>query len=446
MTENVTIIILGGTGDLSRKKLIPSIYQLYKKDRLDEFTVIGTSRNKYTDKEFRQIFTENIENKDKWDEFKKHIKFNQLDFYHEETFKTLKEKLDCCPENRIFYLSTLPQHFEQITQNLGNHDLINEQSKVMYEKPFGHDLQSAKELNNCIHKHFPEDRVYRVDHYLDKELVENISILRFTNTLLQPIWNDEYIDHIQIAMSEDFGVEKRGGFYDETGAIKDVFQNHILQMLALTTMEEPDQFESEEIRNEKVKLLKKVQIQQIITGQYEGYTQEEGVDENSNVETFATMKAAINGWENTPIYLVSGKNLEKEMAQIYIEFKNTPCELFKDKCSLEPNSIVINIKPEGTIYFTINTKVPEKIETEKNKFEFCYSCQHGPNTPEAYENVFWQAIQNNHTPFIRSDEIEEQWKIIDTLKKPQPFTYEKGKFPEEAKVFIQEDGREWYNL
>ncbi len=448
MVEGVNIVILGGTGDLARKKLFPSLHNLYKKGELEDFHIFGTSRHAHSGEEYRRLIRENEEDGSGWREFCENIHFIQLDFYESEDFKKLDKRLDDYPGYRLFYLAAPPAHFEIITENLARNEMVGEESKVVYEKPFGTDLESARKLNKHITESFSEDQVYRIDHYLDKELVENVSVLRFTNTVIEPIWRNDFIDHVQIYASEDFGIDGRGEFYDEHGVIEDFFQSHLLQLLALTAMQEPEKFNAQSIRDEKVNALRDVEVKGVIRGQFIGYTEEEGVEENSETETLAAveLEVANEKWEGIPFYLMSGKELEEEKAEIYIRFKNTPCKLFEGVCQLNPNELVISIKPDETIYFTVNTKVPGEMATEANKMEFCYSCKHGPETSEAYENLLLGVMEGDQRAFVREDEIEEQWKITESVPRPKVFRYEPGQFPEELREFLRRDGRDWHNI
>jgi len=444
--SNVSFVILGGTGDLARKKLFPSLFNLYRKGKLKDFDVIGTSRRDLSLEEYRRQVGANIQGDEKWDEFKQNIHFSRLNFYNSEDYGGLQEEILDCSEHRLFYLATLPQHFDVITDNLAKWDLVNDSSKVLYEKPFGKDLETARELNKSISELFPEEKIYRIDHYLDKELVGNVVILRFSNSIFEPILNSQYVDQVQIIASEDFGVESRGEFYDSYGAVKDFFQSHLLQMLSLVAMSSPDRLDSKCIRDEKVEAFRNVEIQDLITGQYEGYQREKGVREDSKTETLVAARVGLKNsrWKDVPFYLLSGKNLVKKYADIYIKFSQTNHSPVEREGGTVPNSLVISIQPDRGIYFTINTKVPGEIRSEPAKMEFCHACHHGPNTPSAYENLLSQAIAGDQRSFVRYDEIEEQWRIVDRIDLPEPFVYEKGKVPHQLSDFI--DGTRWYNL
>ncbi len=444
--NSATFVILGGTGDLAKKKLIPSIYALFRDGALDEFDVVSTSREEMSDEDYVSIVENNVEKTEGWEEFCQHLHFVRLNFYEDGDYSHLKKVLGNCERRKLFYLATLPQHFQTITHNLASHDLVTDYDKVIYEKPFGDDLGSARELNDTIRKVFPEERIYRIDHYLDKELVENITVLRFANSIVEPIWCSKYIDHVQIIASEDFGVEGRGEYYDKYGAIRDFFQSHILQLLALTTMSRPGQFDAKCIRDEKVKALSKVKVLDAIRGQYEGYLQEDHVARDSSTETLAAVKLGLDGrrWDGVPIFTLFGKNLADKYAQVYVQFKRTEQRFSGGRINHSPNSLVVSIQPDQGIYFTLNTKVPGEMRTTESEMNFCYTCHHGPNTPRAYENLLIQAVRGHQRSFVRSDEIEQQWRIVEEIEDQEPFKYEKGQIADQVRDFIGE--RRWHDL
>ena len=449
---------MGASGDLTKKKLVPALYNLIKNKKLKNFAVIGISRQDFTTKSLLTHFRKYVKNPDPkiWNDLQKKLYYLKADFNDDEKFKELKSLIESTERkhnlsgNRLFYLATLPEHFELIADQLNKFKLAPQNktwSRVVFEKPFGNDLTSAKRLNNSLKKVFKEDQIYRIDHYLGKELVQNISILRFTNTILEPLWNKNYIDHVQIAISEDIGVEARGGFYDKYGALKDVIQNHSLQLLTLTAMESPKQLTEKNIRDEKVKVLKSVsKIKDVALGQYAGYTRETKVPNNSKTETFAALKLNINNdrWKNIPFYLITGKNMKERFSTIYIEFKKPPCLLFNGVCDFHPNFLSIQIQPEEGFFVQLNAKTPEKADIIPIKMDFCHSCEFGPNTPEAYETLLLDVMKGDQSTFIRSDEIEEAWKIVDKIPKKTPQTYKKGDIPEAAKKLIKKDSRHWH--
>jgi len=345
--------------------------------------------------------------------------------------------------NRLFYLATLPQHFKIITKYLGEQKIVEKHqdkkecedckhpwSRIVYEKPFGHNLKSAKEINKCIAKLFHEKQIYQIDHYLGKELVSNIALVRFTNRIFEPLWNSKHIDSVQIILKETLGVGTRGKFYDKHGAIKDVVQNHMLQILALVAMETPTKLEAKPIRDAKAKVLKKVKVKNTILGQYQGYKKAADINPKSTTETFATLKLCINNkrWKDVPFYLKTGKCLDKRETSIHIKFKPVQCLLSKN-CPSDTNYLVIKIKPNEGIILELNAKTPGKAkEITPVEMEFCHSCLFGPNTPAAYEILLADVINGDQSTFVRSDEIEQSWKIIEQIPmdKLKVYPYKQG--------------------
>lgn len=454
-----TIVIFGVTGDLSRKKLFPALYKLAKDKVLDDLAIIGMSFNPVDIPTLHAELKKHIKsiNEKTWEYMLSRFTHLQMDFSDPARYPVLKEiiereekKHQLCG-NRLFYLATLPEHFESITRNMKQVGLAASGkgwSRVVFEKPFGRDLATAKKLNQCIAEVFREEQVYRIDHYLGKELVQSISVLRFTNLVLEPLWSNAHIDHVQIILSEDFGVEKRGKFYDKYGAVRDVVQNHMLQLLALVAMEAPVHLTAQHIRDEKIKVLKAIQADGLVLGQYAGYQQEPGVDPGSSTETFAALKLAIANkrWKGVPFYLLTGKFLKEKKALIYIKFRDAPCLLFEGKCTFTSNELIIMIQPNEGFFLNVNTKVPGKMDIAPVKMDFCHSCVFGPNTPDAYENLLLDVIRGDQSVFIREDEVEESWKIVDGLlkKKHTVHQYAKGEIPQAAKELIGKDGRGWF--
>ncbi|MEE9525840.1 MAG: glucose-6-phosphate dehydrogenase [Candidatus Woesearchaeota archaeon] len=433
-------VILGATGDLTKKKLIPSIYNLILKGKVKQISIVGVS--------FEQAEAEAVLNRSKkyiknidskiWNKLKKNFYYYQADFYDQKKFAGLGKFVKSIEKNksqRIFYLATLPQHFKVVADNLAKCKLVKKDSRVVFEKPFGHNLKSAKEINRCIKKVFTEKQIYRIDHYLGKELIQNIAVARFTNTILEPLWSNKYVDHIQIILSEDVGIEERGAFYDKYGVIRDVVQNHMMQMLSLSTMESPKKLTGDYIRDEKVKILKKVKVKGKATvGQYIGYTNEKKIPKNSKTETFAALKLEIDNprWKGVPFYLIAGKKMKDKITSIYVQFKESPCLLFTGVCNFMPNYLVIQIQPQEGFYIQMNAKVPGKTDIKAVKLDFCHECTFGPNSPEAYENLFMDVIKGDQSSFVRTDEIEQQWKIVDSIKKGKLIKYKIGTHPKEA--------------
>jgi glucose-6-phosphate 1-dehydrogenase len=466
MKKDCIFVILGATGDLSRRKIIPAIYNLVKNKKIKRYAIVGVARDSSKVDKLLDNSRELIKNLDKkiWEELKKKYYYFQADFYDKDKFLDLGnfirmiEKNNQLPGNRLFYLATLPQHFDVIASNLSSGKLTQEHkgkwSRVVFEKPFGEDLKTAKKLNKCLKKVFKEKQVYRIDHYLGKELVQNISVARFTNTILEPLWNKDHIDHVQIILNEKVGVGNRGEFYDKYGALKDVVQNHMMQILSLTAMEPPVKLVGEHIRNEKVKVLKSIKSikkTDVVLGQYKGYKGykgEKGVKKTSKTETFAALKLFIDNkrWKKVPFYLITGKKQKEKITSIYIQFKEAPCLLFQKVCNFLPNYLVIQIEPEEGFYIQLNAKVPGKTDITSIKMDFCHECTFGPNSPEAYENLLLDVIKGDQSVFVRSDEIEQQWKIVDSIirKKPTVFSYKSKELPKGAQELIQKDRRQWH--
>jgi glucose-6-phosphate 1-dehydrogenase len=466
MSECV-FIILGATGDLTKRKLIPAIYNLVENKKLDNFAIIGTANSDVPierilegAKEFIPHFNPQI-----WEKIYQVSYYQQLDFYNKAGYPKLKELIETVEKKhniygkRIFYLATLPEHFEIITKNLAQQKIVtkpqdekecenkqNTWSKIVYEKPFGNNLKSAKKINRCVNKLFHEKQIYRIDHFLGKELVSNIAIFRFTNRVLEPIWNKENIDSVQIILNEKIGAERAS--FDHYGTLKDVFQNHILQILALISMEAPEKIEAEPIRDAKAKVLKKVKIDSVILGQYEGYREEKNINPNSNTETFAAIKLFVNNkrWAGIPFYIKTGKCLDKKDTSVHIKFKMVDC-LLTTSCPTDSNYLTIKIEPEDGFYLELNTKKPGSIsQIVPVQMNFCHSCIFGPNTPAAYETLLYDVIIGDQSAFVREDEIETSWKIVEQIKKDtlQIYNYKKGSSgPEEIKRLDKEKEIKW---
>jgi len=463
---DATIVILGATGDLTKKKLIPAIYNLILTNKLRNFAIIGTAREKVKKEQILNHAKKYIKNikRSIWNKLVSRFYYHSSDFYSKQKFCDIGgvveiiERKHGLPHNRIFYLATLPQHFKVIAENLNHCGLLKEGIKgnkkmnwtrVVFEKPFGDDLKSAKQINRTLKKYFKESQIYRIDHYLGKELVENISIARFTNTVLEPLWNKKYIDHVQIVLSEKIGVEKRGFFYDKYGSLKDIMQNHMLQLLALTAMESPKYLSGNYIRDQKLKVLKSVKAtSQVTIGQYKGYTKEEGVKKNSRTDTFSAAKVLIdnNRWDGVPFYLLAGKNLGLKLSTIYIQFKQAPCLMFEGICNFRPNYLAIQIEPDAGIYIQMNAKVHEKMDIQPITLDFSHAHTFGANTSQGYENLLFDVMIGDQSVFVRTDEIEEQWKIWEKINKTKGKlqTYKKGSIPSAAKDLIEKDNRYWH--
>lgn len=456
------LVIVGITGDLSKRKLLPSVHHLLKNRKIsEEISIIGIGRKRTSPKELA-ISTAPFIRKPEQDilqRIEKSIIYIRGDLGDQATYKGLRKEISELQDSRgfqnvLYYLATLPEHFEAITTNLSHYGLAQNTrgwTRVVFEKPFGNGLEHARKLNAAIKKVFREDQIYRIDHYLGKELVQNIAVLRFSNTVLEPLWNKNHIDHVQIIMNENVGVGTRGEFYDRYGALKDVIQNHMLQLLALTAMEAPSKFNAMQIRNEKFKVLQSTRIvspSDVVLGQYAGYQKEPGVMKNSKTETFSAMKAYVDNlrWQHVPFYLKTGKFLQNHVALIYIQFEEAPGVIFEQKTALRPNHLVISIQPDEGFYLKLNAKVPGGMDITQVKMDFCHSCVFGANTPEAYETLLHNVFLGDQSVFVRSDEVEESWRIIGQIidSKIKVYPYTKNSQPKEADDFLQKENRRWF--
>ncbi len=465
MQNNFLFVIMGGTGDLAQKKLFPAMHGLIRMGKLgDNFAVVAVARKEFSREVFAETVKKNIKQMDTkaWAKLEERLHYYRLDFDSPIGFSGLGKYLETIREKHgvkgstLFYLATLPTHFGSIAKSLHEYKLGNSKGnreKVVFEKPFGASKKSARQLNKSVKKAFNENQIFRIDHYLGKEIVQNISVLRAGNRIFHPLWNRDNIDHVQINLIENFGVENRGEFYDREGALRDVAQSHLLQLLCLTAMDVPKKFDAENIRSEKVKVLRSVKAPKkndVVLGQYEGYQNEAGVKRGSEMETFFAMKLFVDNkiWKGVPLYLRSGKNLGKKFASIYIEFRKPEQTLFAES-ELKPNYLLIQIQPDDGMLLQLNGKMPgEKMKVYPEKMTFCHECAFGPNTPEAYETLIYDALNNDQSSFIRADEVELSWEIIDKIRarKPPVFLYNKGSFgPKQSDELMRKDKREWFN-
>lgn len=478
------LVIFGATGDLARRKLYPALYNLAQDQLLPEhFAVVAVGRRAKTAEEAEAEVIESIKAFSRTEytaseqdrEFLKCFHYFQLDFYDSARYSELKSLLDSIDQqchtqdNRVFFLAVAPEHFAPIVLQLKAHGMApnqGSQQRVVIEKPFGHDLKSAEELNSVIRSTFAEEQIYRIDHYLGKEMVQNLMVLRFANTLFEPLWNNKYIDHVQITFAETVGVEGRGSYYEKAGALRDMVQNHMLQLLTLIAMEPPVDLDTESIRDEKVKVLRslKVNPKEVVRGQYgpgvvngsqvAAYKQEEHVDPNSSVETFVALKAYVENfrWAGVPFYMRTGKRMPQKYSEIVISFKKLPGVLyFKDE-KLDPNVLVIRVQPDAGVFFKFNAKKPGTDETiVPVSMDFSESSLAGFNTPEAYERLLYDVMRGESTLFTRWDEVEHAWRFVDPIAAywkaggVPVIIYPAGSFgPPQADFLIRADGREWH--
>jgi glucose-6-phosphate 1-dehydrogenase len=480
-TENgkpSTVVIFGASGDLNRRKLIPSLINLYRKDRLPtDFQIVGYSRRAWSDQDFHEELQKAFStlaqihiDKKEWSDFKQRIYHVQGGFDSVSDYQNLAdalERIESVPCNRLYYLAVPPQYFVEILTGLSQVGLVSEEEgwrRVVVEKPFGSDLASAKELNQAIHSMLGEKQIYRIDHYLGKETVQNVLVFRFANTIFEPLWNRNYIDHVQITVAEEVGVMHRAGYYDGVGVIRDMFQNHLLQLLTLVAMEPPAAFEADALRNEKTKVLRSIRPvsekdvgRHLIRGQYNGYLKERGVGSDSNTPTFAAMRLYIDNWrwQGVPFYLRSGKNLQTKTTEVIIHFKCPPHVMFPltPGYEMRPNFLALCIQPDEGIHLRFEAKVPDTpADMRSVDMDFHYSESFEETViPDAYERLLLDALNGDASLFTRADEIELAWEIMDPFIRVTPdseafktHTYSPGGWgPSEADAFINADGRAW---
>ncbi len=448
------IVIFGASGDLTARKLVPAIYNLGLDNLLpSDFYLIGFGRKAIQDEAFREMTQTDVQKYSRrplhpefWEHLSEKVLYHTGDYDQVEAYKALGERIDVIEKNLgrdiqlLFYISTPPTVFKPILENLGASGLAARHagtalaSKIIIEKPFGRDLDSAKGLNQVLRQQFQESQVFRIDHYLGKETVQDLLVQRFSNSIFEPIWNFRYVDCIQITVAEELGVGTRGGYYDQSGALRDMIQNHTMQLLSLVAMEPPVSLSPEDIRDEKVKLLKAIQpvdlrpeggdvirahyTEGLVSGErVPGYTQEQGIPADSFTETYAAIRLFINNWrwQGVPIYLRSGKRMPRRVSEIAVQFKQPPGALFSDtaRFDLAPNTMVMQIQPDEGTTLLINSKIPGlETRTQPVKMHFRYSTTFGSNTPEAYERLILDAMGGDGTLFIRGDETETSWGIF----------------------------------
>jgi glucose-6-phosphate 1-dehydrogenase len=488
--EPTAVVIFGASGDLTKRKLLPALFHLEQAGLLPgEFSVVGVARRPLQD-EFQKDMREGIlefggvkEGEQKLDDFMKKVSYFAMNFDDPEGYARLKAALEDIDKkqgtkgNRLFYLATAPEYFADIIQQLGAHGMAKpEQGKVhtIIEKPFGHDLESAKQLLNEVNKVFSEDQIFRIDHYLGKETVQNILIFRFANGIFEPVWNRNYVDHVQITAAEDIGIEGRGPFYEKAGALRDVVQNHVMELMSFVAMEPPVSFDAEAMRREKVKVWRSIQpvhMMDTVRGQYgpglsggkpvKGYRQEERVDPNSGTETYAALKLGIENWRwaGVPFYLRAGKRLAKRVTEITIQFKQPPQLLFKNQSGpckeLQPNLIAMRIQPDEGISLRFGAKVPSpNMEVCPVNMNFSYAEAFGKSSANGYERLLLDAMLGDATLFAHRDGVEATWALLTPIldqwasTRPKGFpNYAAGTWgPESGDELLARDGRAWHKL
>lgn len=488
--EGAVYFIFGATGDLARRKLFPALYSLYREGKLGErFAIVGLARRPRTVEQFRDDVHESIrefcrykpEEGESWARFADRFTYHSLDIGNVEGMRQLNgttqelERRYGIPGNRLFYLALAPDLFGTVSRNLRDGGMLGSAGwhRLVIEKPFGYDYPSAERLNEEIRQVFREDEVFRIDHYLGKEMVQNIEVIRFANAFFEPLWNANHIANVQITLAETVGVEERGAYYNKSGALRDMVQNHMLQMLTMIAMEPPSRLDPEDIRDEKVKVLRSIRgfasaddvRARVVRGQYAagsakgkaipGYREEDSVPADSTTETFFAARLFVDNfrWAGVPFYVRTGKRLPVKSTEIVIEFKNVPGNvLFARKQELQPNLLVIRVNPMEGIYIKTNAKKPgNNMTIQPVVMEFCQSCLVGINTPEAYERLLHDAGRGDSTYFTRWDELAAAWQLVDPIAAAwredagDLAAYPAGSWgPEGAEALLRDDGFRWW--
>ncbi len=477
-----SLVIFGASGDLTKRKLFPALYSLAFRRLLPEnFAVVGVARSEETDEEFKERMKEAVQEfgrdefrEDAWELLAGGMRYVAMDFADEEREDELAATLNELDEergtrgNRVYYLATPPGVFPTVVQEVGKRRKTEGWTRLIVEKPFGHDLESARELQSVITRYFDETEVFRIDHYLGKETVQNMLVLRFANGIFEPIWNRQFIDHIQLTVGESIGIEGRAGYYEQAGAIRDIFQNHLLQLVAIAAMEPPIDFTADAVRNEKVKVLRSIHTpgpKSVVRGQYgrgfiegqevPGYREEPDVDPQSMTETYVAAKLYVDNWRwaDTPWYVRTGKRLPRRETTIAIHFKKAPHPPFEELAAegLRPNVLIIHVQPDEGISLAISVKVPGHGMTIRTvHMDFLYGGAFRTGLPEAYERLILDAMLGDATLFTRIDEVEEQWSLVDAVvaawvrDRPAFPNYAAGTWgPPSSDELLHRDGRAW---
>jgi glucose-6-phosphate 1-dehydrogenase len=476
-----TLVIFGASGDLTSRKLIPALYLLFVKERLPKQTrILGVARTAFTNEQWREQLAASTQkflgkhfDAAKWESFAANVFYHPGDVDQADDFAALAKTLDQIEAGqsttRLYYLAIAPRLYAPAIAHLGSAGLADESRgvrRIVVEKPFGTDLKSAQELNRATHQVFAENQVYRIDHYLGKETVQNLLVLRFANSIFEPLWNRRYIDHVQITVAEEVDVGRRGGYYDRAGVLRDMFQNHLLQLAMITAMEPPARYSADFIRDEKVKVLRAVKpmtgadfASDTVRGQYEGYLGSDGVAVQSQTATFAAVKLRIDNWrwQGVPFYLRSGKTMSCRTSQIVIQYREPPIMMFSEgaRTRAEPNKLVIQIQPAEGIQLHFQTKVPDAgMRLKTTDLDFKFAREFAGEIPDAYQRLLLDALHGDASLFARSDEVEVAWGIIDPIlaawqspAAPPLETYPTGEWgPQSSDEWMRRQGREWFDV
>ena len=487
--EPCTLVVFGASGDLTRRKLMPAIHSLVRDGLLHpQSWIVGFARSPWSDDDFREQMRGALDEHSEadegaWNDLSTRLAYVPGNFDDEQSFANLAQRLrelktKGAPENRLFYLATPPSFFGVIAGHLGSAGLVTGHdrspwTRLIIEKPFGRDRASAAALNSSLYQTFHEDQIFRIDHYLGKETVQNILVFRLANGFMEPVWNERYIDHIQITVAETLGVGSRGGYYDRAGVLRDMFQNHMMQLLSLVCMEPPVVFKAKEVRDEKVKVLQAIQSMSaedvaanVVRGQYAagaaagepvpGYLEEENIPSASKNDTFIAARLFVETWRwsGMPIYVRSGKRLPKRATEASIVFKQPPVHLFRHAGSPAPNVLTLRVQPDEGISLSFNSKRPgQTMDVDPVRMDFSYAASFGRKSTEAYQRLLLDALLGDSTLFAREDEVDLAWEIVDAVddawsrESRGPALYKAGTWgPRESSLLLERDGRRWVRI